>query len=102
MLQFAEPPVASEVAIRKRFEKIGIGPGKPWDASRVDPATLAAIEREGWPAYRSRIGLHSGDAVVGNVGFEDGMNYTVLGAAVNLAARLEGLNKNYGTSIPVS
>jgi hypothetical protein len=44
LLQFAEPPVASEVAIRKRFEKIGIGPGKPWDASKVDPATLAAID----------------------------------------------------------
>jgi hypothetical protein len=50
LLQFAEPPVASEVAIRKRFEKIGIVPGKPWDASKVDPATLAAIDagvREG-------------------------------------------------------
>ena len=32
------------MAIRKRFEKIGIGPGKPWDASKVDPATLAAID----------------------------------------------------------
>ena len=37
LLQFAEPPVPSEVAIRKRFEKIGIGPGKPWDASRSTP-----------------------------------------------------------------
>jgi len=44
LLQFAEPPDPSEVAIRKRFEKIGIGPGKPWDASKVDPATLAAID----------------------------------------------------------
>ena len=44
LLQFAEPPHPSEVAIRKRFEKIGIGPGKPWDASKVDPATLAAID----------------------------------------------------------
>jgi hypothetical protein len=44
LLQFAEPPVASEIAIRKRFEKIGIGPGRPWDASKVDPATLAAID----------------------------------------------------------
>ena len=44
LLQFAEPPVASEVAIRKRFEKIGVGPGKPWDASKADPATLAAID----------------------------------------------------------
>jgi len=44
LLQFAQPPVASEVAIRKRFENIGIGPGKPWDASKVDPGTLAAID----------------------------------------------------------
>jgi hypothetical protein len=44
LLQFAEPPVASEVAIRKRFEKIGIAPGKLWDASKVDPGTLAAID----------------------------------------------------------
>src|SRR5438128_9950460 len=44
LLQFAEPPHPSEVAIRKRFEKIGIGPGKPWDAAKVDPATLAAID----------------------------------------------------------
>src|SRR6266851_4655649 len=44
LLQFAEPLHPSEVAIRKRFEKIGIGPGKPWDATKVDPATLAAID----------------------------------------------------------
>lgn len=44
LLQFAEPPVAREVAVRKRFEGIGIGPGKPWDASKVDLATLAAID----------------------------------------------------------
>jgi hypothetical protein len=44
LLQFAEPPDPGEVAIRKRFEKIGIAPGQPWDASKVDPATLAAID----------------------------------------------------------
>nr|MBA2397474.1 adenylate/guanylate cyclase domain-containing protein [Bradyrhizobium sp.] len=60
------------------------------------------FESEGWPAYRTRFGLHAGDAVVGNIGSSDRMNYTALGATVNLAARLEGLNKNYGTSILVS
>ena len=44
LLQFAEPPHPSEVAIRKRFEAIGIGPGKPWDASKVDPQLLAAMD----------------------------------------------------------
>ncbi len=60
------------------------------------------FEREGWPAYKTRFGIHNGDAVVGNIGSADRMNYTALGATVNLAARLEGLNKNYGTSILVS
>jgi adenylate cyclase len=40
--------------------------------------------------------------VVGNIGSEDRMNCTALGATVNLTARLEGLNKNYGSSILVS
>jgi adenylate cyclase len=62
----------------------------------------AEFEREGWPTYRTRFGIHVGDAVVGNIGSPDRMSYTVLGATVNLAARLEGLNKNYGTSVLVS
>jgi len=60
------------------------------------------FEREGWPAYRTRFGLHTGEAVVGTIGSDDRMAYTVLGAAVNLAARLEPLNKEYGTQILVS
>jgi adenylate cyclase len=69
---------------------------------RANARLNGEFEREGWPAYRTRIGLHSGEAVVGNIGSEDRMNYTTLGATVNLAARLEGLNKSYGTSILVS
>ncbi|WP_457092765.1 adenylate/guanylate cyclase domain-containing protein [Microvirga sp. P5_D2] len=62
----------------------------------------AEFESEGWPAYRTRFGLHVGEAVVGTIGSDDRMAYTVLGAAVNLAARLEPLNKEYGTEILVS
>ena len=61
-----------------------------------------AFEREGWPAYRTRFGLHTGEAVVGIIGSSDRMSDTALGATVNLAARLEPLNKEYGTNILVS
>ncbi|HMM90864.1 adenylate/guanylate cyclase domain-containing protein [Bradyrhizobium sp.] len=60
------------------------------------------FEREGWPPYSTRFGLHCGEAVVGNVGSSDRMNYTALGASINLAARLENLNKNYSTRILAS
>jgi adenylate cyclase len=79
------------------------------NACRAVLACLAANEalnkefwREGWPPYDTRYGLHVGDAVIGNVGSSDRMNYTALGATVNLASRLEGLNKNYGTRVLVS
>jgi adenylate cyclase len=54
------------------------------------------------PPMHTRFGLHTGDTVVGNIGSPDRMDYTALGASVNLAARLEGLNKQYGTELLVS
>lgn len=60
---------------------------------------------EGWPESRRiniGIGLNSGIMTVGNMGSPGRMNYTLMGDNVNLGARLEGTNKQYGTGIIIS
>ncbi len=56
-------------------------------------------ERAGLPALRTRIGLATGEVVIGTVGGSTRKAFTAIGEAVNLAARLEGLNKELGTRI---
>lgn len=90
-----------------------------WNAPRANPdhavlACRAALrcQRETKKLYASaawgreplvtRIGLHVGAVMVGHFGAPDRLSYTAIGDSVNLASRLEGLNKQYGTTLLVS
>jgi adenylate cyclase len=58
---------------------------------------LAKAERTGKPGLATRFGINTGEVMVGNIGASERFNYGILGDAVNTAARLEVLNKAYGT-----
>ena len=91
-----------------------------WNAPEPDPdhvddgcrCTLAlkagidelnqANRAAGLPELVTRFGLHVGEAVVGSVGARSRRQYTAMGDTVNVASRLEGINKQFGTSILVS
>ena len=78
-------------------------------ATRACHAALTMIERlvpineactaRGWPTLSIRIGLNSGPMVFGNMGSSGHLSLTVMGDNVNLGARLEGINKLYGSAI---
>lgn len=85
------------------------------DREHVRRACLAALSaarasnmlnekwrQEGKPELHTRFGLHTGNCIVGNVGSVDRMDYTAMGDAVNIASRLEGLNRHFQTQILVS
>lgn len=85
---------------------------QPDHALRACHAALAMIDRlaelnaewttRGWPTLRIRIGLNSGPMIFGNIGSTGYLSLTVMGDNVNLGARLEGVNKLYGTTIIAS
>ena len=79
-----------------RAVRAAIGMQKAMDELKVQYVAM------GITSVGLRIGLNSGAAVIGNMGSEERLDYTALGDNVNLAARLEGVNKIYGTGILLS
>ncbi len=72
------------------------------DCQRILDELAKKWQPLGKPPLPTRIGLHTGQAIVGNVGSADRMNFTAIGSTVDIASNLEGVNKIYGTKILAS
>ncbi|KAH3763761.1 adenylate cyclase [Pelomyxa schiedti] len=86
-----------------------VDPNSELKACHAIAEILADLDRinvifktKSYPTMRIRIGLHSGEVNAGNVGSSQRLNFTVLGSTVNLASRLEPLNKELHTSVLVT
>ena len=75
-------------------------------AALENQTRLATLRQElaqmGLPPVYSRIGINTGEMIIGNLGSSQRFDFTVIGDSVNLASRLEGAGKEYGTSILIS
>jgi adenylate cyclase len=69
--------------------------------SRLTNVNNILVEK-GYPAIKIGVGIHTGSVVLGNIGSDKKLDYTVIGDGVNLASRLEGLTENYGCELIIS
>ena len=72
------------------------------ECQRRHEALNESLKEKGFPELNTRMGLASGPMVVGNMGSTRRFDYTMMGSDVNLASRLEGVNKVYGTGILIA
>ena len=90
----AEFAVRCALAMQERLHEL--------NAHWVESGTAKVWQDQGVDRLTARIGVHTGDAIAGNVGTKTAMKYGVVGDAVNVAARLEQLNKQLGTEVLIS
>jgi adenylate cyclase len=95
IMAFWGPPFVKEGDYAVRACETAISSFKVAEALRQEWA------RAGKPLFYQRIGIATGEVVIGNIGTATKKNFTVIGDSVNLASRLEGANKLYGTEILV-
>ena len=72
------------------------------EMSRFSDSLSLKFQGQGRPAIKTRFGLNTGRVIVGNIGSQKRFDYTIIGDEVNLASRLEGANKQYGTNLLIS
>ncbi|HEX7229097.1 MAG TPA: adenylate/guanylate cyclase domain-containing protein [Candidatus Binatia bacterium] len=101
IMAFWGPPFTSADEQARLACAAGLGQVELLPSFRQSLPEVLGIKRH-VPKVDMRIGIASGDVVIGNIGSDVSMSYTVMGDAVNLASRLENVNKVYGTHLLVN